>query len=241
MEVFEMSTLAEKIRDDLRSKADPKERAGMQRFFKEPLKSYGMKTGVIASIMKKHAGEALSHGKAGVFALCEELFSSGFYEEGIIAASWAAKVSESFEPSDAATFRRWIDEYIDNWAECDTFCNHAVGDLIQRHPQVAAEVKGWSKSGNRWLRRASAVSFIVPAKRGIFLKEAFEISDALLKDGDDMVQKGYGWLLKEESRARRMEVFDFVMARRATMPRTALRYAIELMPKEMRAEAMKRP
>ncbi len=35
-------------------------------------------------------------------------------------------------------------------------------------------------------------------------------------------------------------VFDFVMARRAAMPRTALRYAIEKMPPEMRAEAMKK-
>ncbi len=236
-----MSTLAGRIREDLRSKADPKEKAGMQRFFKEPLRSYGMKSGAIASIMKKHSREALSLGKVGLFRLCEELFSAGFYEEGIIAASWAAKVSGSFEPGDAATFRRWIDEYIDNWAECDTFCNHAVGGLIQKCPQVAAEVKGWSKSGNRWLRRASAVSFIVPAKRGEFLKEAFEISDYLIQDRDDMVQKGYGWLLKEESRTRQREVFDFVMARRATMPRTALRYAIELMPKEMRAEAMKRP
>jgi len=62
----------------------------------------------------------------------------------------------------------------------------------------------------------------------------------MLADGDDMVQKGYGWLLKEESRVHRKEVFEYVVGNRLIMPRTALRYAIELMPKELKVEAMKR-
>jgi 3-methyladenine DNA glycosylase AlkD len=74
----------------------------------------------------------------------------------------------------------------------------------------------------------------------MFLTEALEISDTLLSDGDDIVQKGYGWLLKEESRLHQKEVFDYVVKNRGVMPRTALRYAIELMPKELKAEAMKK-
>ncbi|HSV49010.1 MAG TPA: DNA alkylation repair protein, partial [Candidatus Acidoferrales bacterium] len=101
-------------------------------------------------------------------------------------------------------------------------------------------VKSWAKSQNRWMKRASAVSFIIPAKHGDFLLDAFEICDVLLMDGDDMVQKGYGWLLKEASRKHQKEVYDYVVKHRKAMPRTALRYAIELMPKELKAEAMKK-
>jgi 3-methyladenine DNA glycosylase AlkD len=61
-----------------------------------------------------------------------------------------------------------------------------------------------------------------------------------LLDPDDLVQKGYGWLLKEESRKHQKEVYDYVVKNRQIMPRTALRYAIELMPKELKAEAMKK-
>lgn len=85
------------------------------------------------------------------------------------------------------------------------------------------------------------MSFIVPAKRGLFLSEAFDVANVLLLDGDDLVQKGYGWLLKEESRMHQKEVFDYVVKNRSVMPRTALRYAIELMLKELRAEVMKKP
>jgi len=54
------------------------------------------------------------------------------------------------------------------------------------------------------------------------------------------VQKGYGWLLKEASRKHQKDVFDYVMINKKTMPRTALRYAIELMPKELKVAAMQR-
>jgi len=72
------------------------------------------------------------------------------------------------------------------------------------------------------------------------LKDIFEIAGILLVDKDDLVQKGYGWMLKAASQAYQKEVFDFVMKNKATMPRTALRYAIEKMPQEMKVEAMKK-
>jgi len=46
--------------------------------------------------------------------------------------------------------------------------------------------------------------------------------------------------LKEASKMHQAEVFDFVMRRKADMPRTALRYAIEKMPSEMKKMAMAR-
>ena len=59
-------------------------------------------------------------------------------------------------------------------------------------------------------------------------------------DRDDMVQKGYGWMLKEASKPHQRQVFDFVMSHKAVMPRTALRYAIEKMPQDLRAQAMEK-
>ncbi len=162
----------------------------------------------------------------------------GITEEAFVVSFWLPNMVEKFERSDLNIFKGWIERYIDNWAKCDGFCNHTVGDLIAKYPECIGEVKSWAKSDCRWLKRASAVSLIVPAKKGEFLQNAFEICDTLLADEDDMVQKGYGWLLKEESRKHQKEVFDYVMQNRKAMPRTALRYAIELMPKELKAEAM---
>jgi 3-methyladenine DNA glycosylase AlkD len=90
------------------------------------------------------------------------------------------------------------------------------------------------------MKRAAAVSLIIPAKKGLFLKEIFTISDRLLTDKDDMVQKGYGWMLKEASQMHQDEVYQYVLKHCEDMPRTALRYAIEKMPPELKSEAMKK-
>jgi len=88
------------------------------------------------------------------------------------------------------------------------------------------------------MRRASAVSLIIPARKGLFLDIIFEIANSLMLDKDDLVQKGYGWMLKAASESHQQEVFDFVMKKKSIMPRTSLRYAIEKMPEEMRKQAM---
>jgi 3-methyladenine DNA glycosylase AlkD len=108
------------------------------------------------------------------------------------------------------------------------------------YPDHLSDLKKWTLSDNRWVRRASAVSLILPARHGKFLRDIFEIAEILLLDKDDMVQKGYGWMLKEASKPYQKEVFDFVMKNKAVMPRTALRYAIEKMPTELKLMAMDR-
>jgi 3-methyladenine DNA glycosylase AlkD len=55
-----------------------------------------------------------------------------------------------------------------------------------------------------------------------------------------MVQKGYGWMLKEAANISPKEVYDFVMKRKQIMPRRSLRYAIEKMPPAWKKKAMKK-
>ncbi len=235
-----MNSILSEIRADLKANIDEKTQKSFQRFFKEEVKYYGVKTETVGKIAKKHWPQVRMLSKQEIFKLCEELYRSDYTEEAFVVSFWLPNYIEHLAPSDLAKFKLWIEQYINNWAKCDGFCNHTIGDLIQKHPEILVEVKSWAKSDNRWLKRASAVSLIVPAKKGMFLQDAFEICDVLLADGDDMVQKGYGWLLKEESRVHQKEVFDYVVQNRKVMPRTALRYAIELMPKDLKEEAMKK-
>ena len=235
-----MEDIVGRIREELRSFPEEDRTPDFQRFFKEEAKCYGLKTGPVIKLAKRYWKEIKGLEKEEIFSLCEELFSSGYTEEAFIASSWTEKCSGMFEERDIEIFERWIESYIDNWAKCDGFCNHTVGDYIMIFPYRISDLKEWAKSENRWLRRASAVTLIIPAKKGFFLEDIFEISDILLEDGDDMVQKGYGWMLKDASITHMDEVFGYVMKNKRRMPRTALRYAIERMPKDMRAEAMKK-
>jgi len=235
-----MDPVIEAIRQEFAAHADPDRRKSSQRFFKEEIRCYGMKTATAVTVAKKYWKKVRSREKQEIFGLCEELYRSGMMEEAFVVSQWAQMLGDRYEPGDIAVFRHWIDTYITNWAACDGLCNHAVGDLVVRYPEHIEELKRWAQSDNRWMRRAAAVSLIVPAKHGEFLDEAIAIADLLLADTDDLVQKGYGWLLKEASREHTDEVFSYVMRNKRVMPRTALRYAIELMPKDLKAEAMKK-
>lgn len=159
-------------------------------------------------------------------------------EESWIGANWADSINKQYAPADFKIFERWVNKYVSNWATCDTLCNHAVGEFITKYPGFTKELKRWAKSKNRWVKRAAAVTLILPARRGEFLQEVFSIADILLMDKDDLVQKGYGWMLKEASRKNQKQVFDYIMKNKGRMPRTALRYAIEKMPVELKKLAM---
>ena len=228
------------VRQELLQSIDEKTRESAQHFFKEEVKFHGVKSAIVKKIATKHFREIKDRDKKEIFSLCEDLLQANFGEEAFIAFEWSYSLRRKYEQEDFAVFERWVDLYVDNWAKCDTLCNHTLGTFVEMYPQFIENLAAWARAENRWLRRASAVTLILPARKGLFLKEVFEISDIHLMDKDDMVQKGYGWLLKEASRMHQKEVFDYVMRNKTVMPRTALRYAIELMPRELRADAMKR-
>jgi 3-methyladenine DNA glycosylase AlkD len=229
-----------KITETLIASGDEKTRDSSQRFFKDTIRCHGVKSAVTGHIGKEFYQFVKHHPKAEVFDLCEQLWHTGYLEEAFIACNWSYNLHRQYTPEDFGVFERWVERYVTNWATCDTLCNHTVGTFVEMYPVYLQELKRWALSENRWMKRAAAVSLIVPARRGKFLPDIVEIADILLTDRDDMVQKGYGWMLKAASQSHQQEVFNYVMRNKAVMPRTALRYAIEKMPQELRKQAMEK-
>lgn len=235
-----MNSIIDKIRQELEENIDEKTQRTSQNFFKEKIKFYGVKTATVTKIGKEYFESIKHKTKNEIFDLCEELWQSGYIEESFIACKWSYFVHKDYEPNDFAIFEKWVDSYVNNWASCDTLCNHTVGEFLEMYPEYLSELKKWAKSQNRWMRRASAVSLIIPAKKGRFLKDILEIADILLLDKDDLVQKGYGWMLKAASQSHQKKIFDYVIGKKTIMSRTVLRYAIEKMPQELKAKAMEK-
>src|SRR5665811_152138 len=77
-----------------------------------------MKTATVTAMAKKYWKEVKNRPKPEIFALCEELYRSGYLEESFIVSEWAHALSGRYEREDFAVFQRWIDTYITNWASC---------------------------------------------------------------------------------------------------------------------------
>ena len=235
-----MNEIISRVRRELKAASSESARITGLRFFREEVNLYGIRAEDVKRISKANY-ELIRHlSKQEILSLCDILWNSGMIEETFVACMWSEKLTGQFAPDDFTILDKWVHNNVSNWASCDTLCNHTVGDFIQMYPEYIISLKRWAVSDNRWVRRASSVSLIVPARKGKFLGDIFDIATILLEDTDDMVQKGYGWMLKAASQADQKEVFDFVMNHKSRMPRTALRYAIEKMPAELRSQAMKK-
>ncbi len=230
------------ITKELKANVDLKYKQGSEKYFKEEIRILGVRTPVVRQIGKKYFPKInpQAGGKKEIFSLCEELLNLDKNEYSTIAFQWAHNLEKDYQPSDFKTFENWLKKYVDNWAKCDDFCTHSFGSLIYQYPELLPKVFVWTNSKNRWLRRASAVTLIhhCHKKDKTVLKNIFQTAEKLLLDEDDLVQKSYGWMLKESSNNWQPEVFEFVMKHKNNMPRTALRYAVEKMPKDLKTKAM---
>jgi 3-methyladenine DNA glycosylase AlkD len=72
----------------------------------------------------------------------------------------------------------------------------------------------------------------------MFLPEIKKLSDSLLADEDDMVQKGLGWLLRETAKFNAKRTVPYLMKIRGRAPRLVLRTACETLPAEVRKRIM---
>ena len=233
-------SIVNQVRRELQENIDPKTKQSTSSFFKEEVKRHGVKATIVTKIAKKYFQQIKQLDKDTIFGYCEELLKSGFSEEAFVAYRWSDYLKKRYEPEDFAVFEKWLNTYVSNWAECDTLCNHTLGTFVDKYPKYLENLKKWTQSKNRWIKRGAAVTLILPARKGMFLDDVFEIANKLLQENDDLIQKGYGWMLKEASKQHQNEVFDYVIKNKEKMPRTALRYAIEKMPENLRKEAMKK-
>jgi len=232
-----MNLIIAQIRKELKQNID-KTQKDPQYFHKEKVNAYGVRTPLVRQIGKKYFTKIKYFKKKEVFDLAKEFLKSDYNEEATIAFQFVYAIRKKFEKNDFKLFESWFKKYINNWGKCDDFATHTLGYYIEKFPDSINDLKKWVKSKNRWLKRGVAVSFIVPARKGNNLKEVFYIANGLLRDKNDLVQKGYGWLLKEASRKHQREVFNYIMKNKDKMPRIALRYAIELMPQNLRKKAL---
>jgi 3-methyladenine DNA glycosylase AlkD len=220
------------LRMELRANADKTYNYNM--FFKEPIKAYGVRYPVLRKIAKDFFPENLDG--CDLEELCEELWQSGLHEESVIAVYWAKRGGIA----NAHLMKKWLDKYASNWAQVDDICLNVLCPLLEKDASLLPEIKSWAKSKNLWTRRASAVSFVYPCRRGLYLKDIFEVSEQLLPDKEDLIQKAYGWALREAGKKHQKEVFQFILKNKDVMGRTALRYAIELMPRDLKKRAMEK-
>ncbi len=226
--------LVRSARRQLQSKASPAFARQMQRFFKEPVRAYGWRTAEVRKLAGRLRREILATGDSDLLlSVAGKLFAGPTLEEAVLGVALLQRSVHRFSLAEFRRLERWL-PHIRNWAACDLFCTALLGRMIAADPGRAGSVFRWAKSRNRWCRRSAAVSLVPAARRGVYTEQILRLSDQLLEDDDDMVQKAVGWLLKEASQVRRQPVVTYLRRVRQRAPRLTLRIACEKLPQGTR-------
>jgi len=230
--------IAKAARRALAAQADPVRAQGVERYFKayESVKSYGL----TAPDVRALAAELYSRVKADwtvddAVALCDILFADPEIEAKAVGGLILSRFKKAYAPALFDKVKGWLAaDQLDNWASVDSFCTDAMGAFLLRYPAYVEKIKAWARHPNRWVKRASLVSFIKLARKPEFLPAIYDISASILPVDDDLIHKANGWLLREAGKADAARLEKFLLKHGPAVPRTTLRYAIERFPEAQR-------
>ena len=223
------------LRAALQAQGTPEGVAAAQRYSKEPVQAYGLSVPQVRAIAKTFLPRLKKEASLeDMIDLCDLLLETEGLEEGGAVDVLMSPFAKKLTPMHYPYVDRWVD-YFTNWAVTDAICLHVIGVLVERHQMLLPFVASWTESDNRWRRRAACVSLVPAARHNtIPISSVFSLTDHLMHDKDDMVQKGTGWLLKVAAEHHQQRVVENLQAF-PDAGRTLVRYAIEKLPPETRA------
>jgi len=233
------AVIAQQIRRALKAGGSPEHASGVQWFFKEQIKSHGWYTADLRRAVRGCRREILQgHDFDFLVRVADDLFSGSVLEERVAAVFLLENLDGQFTDREFRIFEKWLDR-ISSWADHDGLVHYLIAPMMAAKPSRTKAVFRWAKSPNRWHRRAACVSLIRGARAKMFFPETVNLSEILLDDEDDIVQKGLGWLLRETVKFDAKRTVPYLMKIRDHAPRLVLRTACETLSKKERERILK--
>ena len=230
--------VAAQIRIALRRGGSSEHAAGVQWFFKEEIKSHGWYTVDLRRMVRRRRREILrEHDLPFLVQVADGLFSGAVLEEKAAAVFLLEKLDAHFGDREFRLFEKWLGR-ISSWADHDGLVHYLIGPMVAAKPARVNAVFRWAKSADRWHRRAACVALIQGTRRKMFFPQITRLSNLLLGDEDDMVQKGLGWLLRETAKVSPKRTVPYLMKIRGRAPRLVLRTACETLPAAARKRVL---
>ncbi len=232
--------IAAQIKSMLKTGGSAEHAKGVQWFFKKEIKSHGWYTAALRKAALRCRREIRTKfGLHFLVRIADCLFSGQVLEEKIFAVFLLEKLTAELGDTEFKLFESWLSR-ISSWADHDALVHDLIAPMVAAKPVRVKMTFRWAKSLDRWHRRAACVALIQGTRQKMFLPEIARLSDLLLSDEDDMVQKGLGWLLRETAKADAKQTVPYLMRIRVHAPRLVLRTACETLPAATRNKILAR-
>ncbi|MFW6128723.1 MAG: DNA alkylation repair protein [Candidatus Aminicenantaceae bacterium] len=233
-----MAITAKKLKEKLKALGNSALAHHSQRFFKTGKGEYGegdrfigIKVPVLRKLANKHSDISLDE--------VLKLLKSPVHEERQLSLFILVQIfKKGSEEERKNVTRAYLDntQHINNWDLVDCSAHYIVGEFLYDKDRQLLYKLAQSKS--LWERRIAIMSTFYFIKKNEF-DDALNISEILLHDKEDLIQKAVGWMLREIGKRNRGTEEKFLKKHYKHMPRTMLRYAIEKFPENRRQMYLK--
>jgi 3-methyladenine DNA glycosylase AlkD len=230
--------IAAHIRRVLKDGGSAPHAEGVQWFFKEEIKSRGWYTAELRKVALRFRRTILRERDARfLLNVADQLFRGRILEEKVFAVFLLEKLTDDFGDAEFSLFESWLPR-ISSWADHDALVHYLIAPMVASKTSRSRNVFVWARSQNRWHRRAACVALIQGTRQKMFLPEIKRLSNLLLRDEDDMVLKGLGWLLRETAKHAALKTIPYFSEIRERAPRLVLRTACETLPVSARRKIL---
>ncbi|TGM58299.1 DNA alkylation repair protein [Leptospira adleri] len=237
MKDFSISPKAEDVRKALQELSDPNKADFLSRFFKTGPGEYA-DGDIFLGITVPNQRKIAKQYKDLSLKEAEVLLQSPIHEERLTSLFI---LCYQFEKGDVKLKKQLHQfylknlKYVNNWDLVDLSSRVLIGDyLLDKDRTILYRL---AKSKNLWERRISVLSTYALIRAKDF-KDILKISETLIKDKEDLIQKAVGWMLREVGNRDRAVEVVFLDRFAERMPRTMLRYAIEKFPEDLKRKYM---
>ncbi len=230
------------IRNFCETNSDPDIIKKYQKYFKEGYDGYGIDDKVFKNQIDTWIDQWKDEMSIDSYlALGDALMKNGRFEEKHLAINFLKACRKDFSKDTFNRIGNWFDYGINNWATADVMCMLVLSDLLFDKVIGYEDLKAWTNSDSEWKRRAVPVALVELYKLTKDIKpvEALELTEPLMLDKSEYVQKGIGTLLRGLWKKFPSETEDFLMKWKDQCGRLIVQYATEKMDKEYRKKFRK--
>jgi 3-methyladenine DNA glycosylase AlkD len=225
----------EEIVAALRAAGDPKRAAQEARYLKSDLGHFGTSVPEIRRVVTVFAGRQPGLARIDVLTLAEGLWAEPVHERRMAAVEVLAIRRSRLDAADLALVERLIRES-GTWALVDGLAVRVAGGLVERFPELTANLDEWATDADFWLRRSALLALLPPLRRGEGDFDRFSrYAEAMLDEREFFIRKAIGWVLRETAKTRPQIVAEWLRPRAARASGVTVREAVKHLLDEDRA------
>jgi 3-methyladenine DNA glycosylase AlkD len=234
--MVDAAKIARRMEAELKEAGTPERAAGEKRYLKSDFAFLGSTLGDMRRVAKSFAkNEQLGHDD--LIALVQELWSKPVFERRMVAVILLELHAPELGPNDLPVIEGLIRESR-TWALVDALAGDVVSEMAVRH-RLKQKLDRWAKDNDFWIRRSSLLAELKPLKMGSPFQPFAVRADAMLDETEFFIRKAIGWVLREMSKKRPGEVYEWIAPRTHRASGVTMREAVKYLEAKKAARLMR--